>query len=93
LSLLLDDARGIAFVVASRIRGHRARHKRHRIYEQRYLARQTPHKSGLHIIPNQIEPGRRRKRRQLLNKFNRFEYNVGSSVAPAALEPIQQPAR
>ena len=28
--------RGIDFVVASRIRGHRARHKRYRNYEQGY---------------------------------------------------------
>ena len=39
LSLLLPDAQGHLVVVASRTRRRRARHKRHRIYGTRHLAR------------------------------------------------------
>jgi len=43
-------------------------------------------------ISNQIEAGRRHKRGEFFNQFEGLENHVGGSVAPAALEAIQQPA-
>lgn len=44
------------------------------------------------MIPNQIAAGRRHKRSAFFNQFEGLEDHVGGSVAPAALEAIEQPA-
>jgi len=44
------------------------------------------------VVPHKVEPGRRHQSRELPDEFERFKDDVGRSVAPAALEAIQQAA-
>jgi len=44
------------------------------------------------MAANEMGPRRRDKRGELLDEFKRPKDDVGGSVAPAALEAIQQPA-
>ena len=44
------------------------------------------------MVPNEMKPRRRHKRGELFNQFEGLEDHMGGSVAPAALEAIQQPA-
>lgn len=44
------------------------------------------------MIANQVEAGRRHKRSELFNQFERLENHVGGSIVSAAFEAMHQPA-
>jgi hypothetical protein len=44
------------------------------------------------VIADEVEAGRRNQRRELLDELLRLEYEVGRAVAPAVLEPVEEPS-